>query len=101
MKLLKISDSSGQYLDDKGAYQAIDKIGKDDLLRLANLMLQDEKAAIDDYDDKAIKNHAHQIIYKSIAQKLRSLRARRQEFIDESARLFLDDYEKYRDDVRK
>jgi hypothetical protein len=55
----------------------------------------------DDYDEKAIKNQAHQIIYKSIVQKLRTLRDRRKEFIDESARLFLEDYEKYRDDSRK
>jgi hypothetical protein len=49
----------------------------------------------------AIKNQAHQLIYKSIAQKLGALRKRRQEFIDESARLFLTEYEKYRKDTSK
>jgi hypothetical protein len=52
---------------------------------------------MDSYDDQAIKNQAHQVIYKSIFQKLTDLRKRRQEFIDESARLFLDEYERYRE----
>jgi hypothetical protein len=37
----------------------------------------------------------------TIAQKLGALRKRRQEFIDESARLFLTEYEKYRKDTSK
>jgi hypothetical protein len=101
MKLLSISDNGAQYLDGKGEYRPIDKIGKEDLLRLVNLTLHEEVVEFDEYNDKALKNQAHQIIYKSIVQKLRALRNRRQEFIDESARLFLEDYEKYRDDSRK
>jgi hypothetical protein len=101
MKLLRVSDNCGHYRDDKGNYSLIDKIGKEDLLRLVNWTLDEEVVEFDDYDEKAIKNQAHQIIYKSIIQKLRTLRDRRQEFIDESARLFLDDYQKYRDDSRK
>lgn len=96
MMLLKVDDNAGHYRDDKGAFIPIDKIGKDDLLRLVNWTLNEEAVEFDDYDDKALKNHAHQIIYKSILQKLRALRDRRQEFIDESARQYLEDYEKYR-----
>jgi hypothetical protein len=101
MKLLKVNDNCGHYRDDKGDYNPIDKIGKEDLLRLVNWTLHEGVVEFDDYDENIIKNQAHQIIYKSIVQKLRTLRDRRQEFIDESARLFIEDYEKYRDDSRK
>jgi hypothetical protein len=96
MKLLRISDNGGQYRTEKGGYSPIDKISKEDLLRLVHWTLHEDAVAFDDYDEKAIKNQAHQIIYKSIVLKLSALQKRRQEFIDESARLFLAEYEKYR-----
>lgn len=101
MKLLKISDNAGHFRDANGNYSPIDKIAKEDLLRLVNWMLHENAVELDEYDEKAIKNQAHQVIYKSIVQKLQSLKGRRQEFMDESARLFLEDYEKYRNDSLK
>lgn len=97
MKLLKIEDNLGHYLVDTDQYNPVDKITKEDLLRLVNVTLQ-EDVEFDEYDENAIKNQAHQIVYKSIIEKLRSLRDRKQGFIDESERLFLKEYEKYRDD---
>jgi hypothetical protein len=97
MKLLRISENTGQFLAANGDYLPIDKIGKDDLLRLVDLTLGETAVEMDPYDDQAIKNQAHQVIYKSIVQKLTDLLKRRQEFIDESARLFLDEYERYRE----
>lgn len=96
MKLLRINEAVGQFLKADGVYESIDKIGKDDLLRLVDRTLEDDEFEIDPYDDQLVKNQAHQVIYKSICQKLTDLRKRRKEFIDESARLFLEDYEKYR-----
>lgn len=98
MKLLKIDDSHGHFLDNKGEYRPIDKIDKEGLLRLVGWTLNEETVEFDDYNEDALKNQAHQIIYKSVVQKLQNLRKRRQAFLDESARLFLEDYEKYRDD---
>ena len=95
MKLLRIEETVGQYLAANGDYAPIDKISKDDLLRLVERTLADEQFEMDAYDDQRIKNQAHQVIYKSIHQKLTDLRKRRQEFIDESARLYLDEYERY------
>ncbi|MDO8319160.1 hypothetical protein [Rhodoferax sp.] len=97
MKLLKISENVGQFLTASGDYSLIDKIDKDDLLWMVDRTLDENEVELDAYDDQSIKNQAHQVIYKSIFQKLTDLRKRRQEFIDESARLFLDDYERYRD----
>lgn len=95
MKLLKIEENQGHYLDDSGEHCPIDKITKEDLLKLVDLTLQGD-ADFDDYDEEAIKNQAHQIVYKSIFEKLRDLKGRKQEFVDESERLYLQEYEKYR-----
>jgi len=87
----------GYYLNREGAYATVDKITKEDLLRLVDLTL-DEDVEFDEYSEENIKNQAHQIIYKSIFQKLQDLRDRKQEFIDQSERLYLQDYEKYREE---
>lgn len=97
MKLLKIDNNCGHYRKEAGDYNPIDKISKEELLVLVNWTLNEDVVEFDEYDENAIKNHAHRIIYKSITRKLQSLRERRQEFIDESARLYLEDYERYRE----
>jgi len=97
MKLLKIEGNLGYYRDDQGEFSLVDKITKEDLLRLVKLTL-DKEVEFDEYDDEDLKNQAHQIVYKSIFEKLRGLRERRQEFIDESERLYLQEYERYRDE---
>jgi hypothetical protein len=50
----------------------------------------------DEYDGEKIKNPAHQIVYKSVYEKLRELGERKQEFIDESERMYLAEYERYK-----
>lgn len=98
MKLLKIEDNAGWYLNDQGGFVPIDKITKQDLLRLVGLTLAEE-TEVDEFDAEAIKNQAHQLIYKSVSEKLGDLRERRQEFTDESERLYLQEYERYHRDV--
>ena len=97
MKLLKIDNNQGHFWAGNGKYKPIDKIAKEDLLQLVTLTLNEKEVKFDAYDENAIKNQAHQIVYKSVVQKLQDLRGRKQEFIDESERLFLKEYEKYRD----
>ena len=96
MKLLSIENNLGLYLSETGQYNPVDKITKEDLLRLVNLTLQ-EDVEFDAYDENAIKNQAHQIVYKSVFEKLRGLRDRKKEFKDESERLYLKEYERYRE----
>ncbi len=98
MKLLRINRNRGSFVDDKDEFTSIDKITKEDLLRLVNLTLEEEKVEFDEYDEDKLQHPAHQIIYKSIFEKLSRLRDRRQEFKDESERMYLEDYEKYRDE---
>ena len=97
MKLLKIAENLGEFQAEDGQYRTVDKITKEDLLRLVDQTLVEEDVEFDPYDEKLIKNQAHQVIYKSVLQKLQDLRTRRQEFVDESARLFMDDYQRYRE----
>lgn len=99
MKLLKISDQTGQYLNSAGGYSPIDQLSKEDLLRLVNQTLGPEDIEFDAFDAATLKNHAHQIIYKSVLSKLTDLRERKDAFLDESARLFLAEYEQYRSDA--
>lgn len=96
MKLLKIENSCGHFRLESGDYSPVDKIAKDDLLRLVNITLSEDDVEFDAYDESMIQNHAHQVIYKSVVRKLQSLRERKQEFVDESARLYLEEYEKYK-----
>ncbi len=94
MKLLRIENNLGSYLKEHGAYADVSKISKEDLLRLVDLTLH-EDVEFDEYTDDLIKNQAHQIVYKMIYEKLRDLKGRRKEFIDESERLYLPEYERY------
>jgi len=98
MQLLKIENNVGQFLDGAGDLQPIDKITKEDLLRLVDVTLKEE-VEFDEYDEEKIKNQAHQIVYRSIYEKLRELKGRKQEFIDESERLYLAEYEKYKEEA--
>lgn len=97
MKLLKIEDNLGYFLDENDGFTSINKITKEGLLRLVDQTIA-EDAEFDEYDQEAIKNAAHQIIYKSIYQKLRELSDKKKEFIDEVKREYLAEYEKYRED---
>ncbi|WGK61869.1 hypothetical protein QAO71_01010 [Halopseudomonas sp. SMJS2] len=95
MKALKVENSKGYFLTENGTYETVDKIDKVILLRLVNAALEDG-FEIDEYNEDDLKNQAHQIIYKSISEKLNDLHNRRNQFRDESERLFLDEYEKYK-----
>lgn len=95
MKVLKIEFHKGHFVTEDGGYQTVDKIDKAALLRLVNLAMEDD-FEIDEFDEEALKNQAHQIIYKSISEKLTDLNKKRNQFRDESERLYLDAYEKYK-----
>ena len=95
MKILKIEDNKGFYSTAEGDCNSIDKINKEDLLKLVDLTLEGD-VEFDEYNEDNIKNQAHQIIYKSIYEKLLDLHERKDEFRDKSERLFLHEYEKYK-----
>ncbi|MBN4056931.1 hypothetical protein JYU19_01330 [bacterium AH-315-J21] len=100
MKLLKIKDNGGHFLNDKDEFISIDKITKEDLLRLADQTLS-QNVEFDEYNKELLKNQAHQILYRNIYEKLKVLKGRKKEFLDETKRLFLQEYEKYRGEPSK
>jgi len=95
MKVLKIENNHGYFLTEKDDYETVEKIDKIILLRLVNLALEND-FEIDIYDENELRNQAHQVIYKSISEKLEDLHQKRKQFRDESERLYLDEYEKYK-----
>lgn len=88
------------FLAESGEYEPVDELTKDKLLKLVELALR-EPVEFDEFDEAAIRNQAHQIVYKSVHEKLSELAERCQEFRDESERLYLKDYEKYRDELSR
>ncbi len=96
MKILKIEDRKGLFLTKGGEYIEADKIGKEVLCHLVDLALDREiQCDMDPCDQELLPNQAHQIIYKSVYEKMANLMERRDEFLDQSERAFLDDYERY------
>lgn len=98
MKLLEIRDNHGYFLDSTGKFASVEKITKDDLLRLVEFTLAKD-VEFDEYSEEKIGNQAHQVVYKSIFEKLQELSGRKDAFKDESDRLYLKAYETYRDDL--
>lgn len=97
MMLLRIEEGHGQFRSRDGAYHDIDKITKDDLLWIVERLL-DASGELEPFDNEAIKNEAHKVVYKSLYTNLKALEDRRQGFIDESERLYLEDYKRYLED---
>ena len=94
MKILKIEDNKGFFSSDGKTWMPIDEIDKEGLMNLVNLILQ-ASVQMDEYNETAIGNQAHQIIYKSIYEKLAALQGNKDKFKDASDRLYLDAIDKY------
>jgi len=98
MKVLKIEDNKGYFLNDKGQFLQIDEITKDDLMNLLNRILKEE-STMDEFKAELIGNQSHQIIYKSIYDKLNALDLSRDRFKDESDRKYLEAIKKYQSEA--
>lgn len=94
MKILKIEDNKGFFSLDGEQYRPIDEIDKVNLMSLVNLVLK-SLIIMDEYNEDNIGNQAHQIIYKSIYEKLMNLQDNKNKFRDESDRLYQEAIEKY------
>lgn len=94
MQILKIDNGKGYFSINGDGFVSIDEIDKDNLMALVNIVLK-EDATMDAYKTEFIVNQAHQIIYKSIYEKLSTLKENKDRFKDESERLYLEAIEKY------
>lgn len=95
MKLLKIDRGNGYFRLPDGNYLEVDKIDKEHLMCIVTSTLAGE-VVFDAYDEVALQNQAHRVIYKNIVAKLQDLACRRQEYKDDSEALFQKEYDRYR-----
>ncbi len=97
MKYLQINDNQGVFLKDKAQpdnWTEIDKIEKDDLMNLLDFATEDD-FEMDAYDEATLGNKAHQIIYKSIYEKLNIFLTNKDRFKDQTENIYKDELEKY------
>lgn len=94
MKHLKVESGKGQFSIDGSAWIDLDKFGKDDLLKLVDLALQDG-FEMEPYDKEKIPQPAHEIIYRNLFTKLNELAGKKDRFKDESQQQFREALLKY------
>ncbi|MCG3703798.1 hypothetical protein L5F68_05560 [Aliarcobacter butzleri] len=92
--MLKINNNQGFFQKIDGEYEQIDKITKEDLLRMMENILEND-TEMEEYDEEKLKNQAHQVVYKSIYNNFKSLNDRKKEFKDNTERLYQEQYTKY------
>ena len=97
MKLLKTEDNQGFFRNKDDGFDPVDKLTKEDLLRLAELVLEEDDVEFDPYDEEVVKNEAHRILYKNVWEKLQGLRDRRVEFLEKRDTLYQKAYEEYQE----
>lgn len=95
MKILKIEDNKGFYnSSDDEDWKPVDEIDKDGLMKLLNLYLEKD-VEMDTLEEHSLSNQAQKIVYRSIFDKLDSLKENKSKFRDESDRIYLSAIEKY------
>lgn len=87
MKILKVNSGKAYYSFDGITDNEIDRISKDDLLRLLDIFLSQD-CDMDEYNETEIANKAHQIIYKSLYGKFKDLEDKKQLFNEESDKVY-------------
>jgi len=98
MKILKIENGKGAFSLDGEKWIPIDEIERGSLMQLLDVVLK-ESATADEFKVESITNQAHQIIYKSIYEKLMTLMENKTKFKDESDRTYLHAIEKYQEPI--
>lgn len=97
MKFLKIDNNQAFFIKDKNEpeiWTEIDKIEKDDLMKLLNFATGDD-FEMDVYDENTLANKAHQIIYKSIYEKLNVFLINKSRFKDQTEAIYKEALDKY------
>jgi hypothetical protein len=97
MKYLKITDNKAFFLKDKEQPEdstEIDKNEKDYLMNLLDFATNDD-FEMDVFDEAILANKAHQIIYKSIFEKLNIFLTNKDRFKDQTENIYKEELEKY------
>lgn len=102
MKYLVIDRSLAYYTVDASVQpnMPIDKITKEDLMKLVELSLTDD-FEMDPFDKNKLKNAAHAIIYKNLYQKLQALKMQKNKFMDEKTAMYRKAIEEYKVELER
>lgn len=98
MKCLKIYKGQAYLCLPDGCDKPLDKITKDDLIRVIDAITDPEAKdtfEIDDPQMNTISNEVHRIIYQNLSSKLQELIDSRASFVDEANSLYKDAFDKY------
>lgn len=98
MKCLKIEHGKGYFSLDEEEWTQLDTLDKSHILSIIKTCLN-TSFEMDDYNEKAINNKAHEIIYVHLYDKFIELEQQRSRFKDESESLFRDAFVKYTSNV--
>jgi len=97
MKCLRINSGKGEYSLDGVTYEEINKIDKESILVIVDMILQPELQVEFDKDTGGqITNQAHKIIYTKLYEKFIDLERNKQQFVEETTELYRSAYEKYK-----
>lgn len=95
MKCLKIEEDRGWYTLDDKEWKEIDKINRDDLMKLLDLAISNDSFEMDEFNEEKLANQAHSIIYNNIYIKFRELLNNKTRFKDESESMYREAIDKY------
>ena len=97
MKVLKIENSKGFYYSTKTKqYVEIDKIDRDALLEVVEYIMNNNDDEFDAYSDGTIANKAQDIVYKSIYEKLKELKDKKETIINDIDSKYKNAFEEYK-----
>lgn len=95
MKILKIENKKGYFLNKSSHYEEIEKITKEGIFHLIELVIDNDESEIDELSNFEIANIAHKIIYENICLKLTEIRSKRETISSSKNKTFLAAKEKY------
>lgn len=94
MKHLKIEDQKA-YFKRGESWIAVSEMNKEDLLNLAHAAVEEENLEMDAFEEAALPNPAHKIIYQRVSSQLNELHSRRADFLEEVRNVYKEAYNKY------
>lgn len=94
MKHLRIENRQGEFYRGND-WLVITEITENDILNLAKAAISEEDFEVDPFNNDDLPNPAQNIIYQKVSDQLLMLRARKQEFLDETRNIYQDAYNKY------
>lgn len=100
MKILKIENRIGMYYTKEEKYASIDMIGKEDIIYLMEIIVNEENIEIEESneEDKKINNIAQKIIYDQIYVKFKEIYDIKESIIQESNEKYKEVFKKYLED---